>query len=60
MEGRVVSLDEIEIEDLPSREGFVNMLPSVLRAPIRNFARRQSGRRQRERGPVRSELPTPP
>lgn len=39
IEGRVVGLDEIkELADLPSREGLLSMLLSVLQAPIRNFA----------------------
>ena len=39
VEGRVVGLDEIkELADLPSREGLLSMLLSVLQAPIRNFA----------------------
>ena len=34
-----VSLDEIkELADLPSREGLLSMLLSVLQAPMRNFA----------------------
>lgn len=39
IEGRVVSLDEIkELAALPSREGLLSMLLSVLQAPIRNLA----------------------
>ncbi|OUM89116.1 MAG: 50S ribosomal protein L10 [Bacillus thermozeamaize] len=39
VEGKVVSLDEIKaLADLPSREGLLSMLLSVLQAPIRNFA----------------------
>ncbi|GGA53599.1 50S ribosomal protein L10 [Kroppenstedtia guangzhouensis] len=39
VEGRVVSLDEIkELAELPSREGLLSMLLSVLQAPMRNFA----------------------
>lgn len=39
MEGRFVSVDEINaIATLPSREGLLSMLLSVLQAPIRNFA----------------------
>jgi large subunit ribosomal protein L10 len=39
VEGRVVGIDEIkELADLPSREGLLSMLLSVLQAPIRNFA----------------------
>lgn len=39
IEGNVVSLDEIkELADLPSREGLLSMLLSVLQAPMRNFA----------------------
>jgi len=39
IEGDVVSLDEIKaIANLPSREGLISMLLSVLQAPIRNFA----------------------
>lgn len=39
IEGNVVSLDEIkELAELPSREGLLAMLLSVLQAPVRNFA----------------------
>ncbi len=39
IEGRVVSLDEIkQLADLPSHDGLVSMLLSVLQAPMRNFA----------------------
>jgi len=39
VEGRVVGFDEIKaLADLPSREGLLSMLLSVLQAPIRNFA----------------------
>jgi large subunit ribosomal protein L10 len=39
VEGRVVGVDEIKaLADLPSREGLLSMLLSVLQAPIRNFA----------------------
>lgn len=39
IEGDVVSLEEIKaLADLPSREGLISMLLSVLQAPIRNFA----------------------
>jgi Ribosomal protein L10 len=39
VEGRVVSAEEIKaIAKLPSREGLLAMLLSVLQAPIRNFA----------------------
>jgi len=39
VEGRVVGLDEIKaLAELPSREGLLSMLLSVLQAPIRNFA----------------------
>lgn len=39
VEGRIVSLDEIkELATLPSREGLLSMLLSVLQAPVRNFA----------------------
>ncbi|PTX58164.1 LSU ribosomal protein L10P [Melghirimyces profundicolus] len=39
LEGRVISIDEIkELANLPSYEGLVSMLLSVLQAPIRNFA----------------------
>ena len=39
VEGKVVGLDEIKaLADLPSREGLLSMLLSVLQAPIRNFA----------------------
>jgi len=39
VEGRVVGVDEIKaLADLPSREGLLSMLLSVLQAPVRNFA----------------------
>lgn len=39
IEGQVVSLDEIKaIAELPSREGLLSMLLSVLQAPMRNMA----------------------
>jgi len=39
IEGRVASIDEIKaIAELPSREGLLSMLLSVLQAPMRNFA----------------------
>lgn len=39
IEGNVVSIDEIkELAELPSREGLLAMLLSVLQAPVRNFA----------------------
>ncbi|GBF77022.1 50S ribosomal protein L10 [Paenibacillus sp. 598K] len=39
VEGQVVSVDEIKaLADLPSREGLLSMLLSVLQAPMRNFA----------------------
>lgn len=39
VEGRVVSVDEIkELATLPSHEGLLSMLLSVLQAPMRNFA----------------------
>lgn len=39
VEGRVVGFDEIKaLADLPSREGLLSMLLSVLQAPVRNFA----------------------
>lgn len=39
LEGRVVGLDEVkELATLPSREGLISMLLSVLQAPMRNFA----------------------
>lgn len=39
IEGRVASLEEIkELASLPSHDGLVSMLLSVLQAPIRNFA----------------------
>ncbi|SFJ37575.1 50S ribosomal protein L10 [Thermoflavimicrobium dichotomicum] len=39
VEGKVVGFDEIKaLADLPSREGLLSMLLSVLQAPIRNFA----------------------
>ncbi|MCL6599324.1 50S ribosomal protein L10 [Alicyclobacillus macrosporangiidus] len=39
VEGRVVSAKEVEaLANLPSREGLLSMLLSVLQAPVRNFA----------------------
>ncbi|KZD41856.1 50S ribosomal protein L10 [Bacillus cereus] len=39
IEGKLVTLDEVKaIATLPSREGLLSMLLSVLQAPIRNFA----------------------
>lgn len=39
VEGRVVDLNQIKaLADLPSREGLLSMLLSVLQAPMRNFA----------------------
>lgn len=39
IEGKTVKVDEIKrIAELPSREGLLSMLLSVLQAPIRNFA----------------------
>ena len=39
VEGRVVGVDQInELANLPSREGLLSMLLSVLQAPVRNFA----------------------
>lgn len=39
VEGRVVGADQIKaLADLPSREGMLSMLLSVLQAPMRNFA----------------------
>mgnify|MGYP001375682730 CR=1 FL=1 len=39
VEGRVVDASQIKaLADLPSREGLLSMLLSVLQAPIRNFA----------------------
>ncbi|MCM3703428.1 50S ribosomal protein L10 [Paenibacillus sp. FSL R5-0527] len=39
VEGRVVGVDQIKaLADLPSREGLLSMLLSVLQAPMRNFA----------------------
>ncbi|PDO11412.1 MAG: 50S ribosomal protein L10 [Candidatus Reconcilbacillus cellulovorans] len=39
LEGRIVGPDEIKtLAELPSREGLLSMLLSVLQAPIRNFA----------------------
>ncbi|SHF09510.1 LSU ribosomal protein L10P [Seinonella peptonophila] len=39
VEGKVVSLDEIKsIASLPSREGLISMLLSVLQGPVRNLA----------------------
>lgn len=39
VEGRVVSVEEVQaLAELPSREGLLSMLLSVLQAPVRNFA----------------------
>ncbi|UNK17974.1 50S ribosomal protein L10 [Paenibacillus sp. N3/727] len=39
VEGRVIGVDEIKaLAELPSREGLLSMLLSVLQAPMRNFA----------------------
>ncbi|MCL6517315.1 50S ribosomal protein L10 [Alicyclobacillus sp.] len=39
VEGRVVNAKEVEaLATLPSREGLLSMLLSVLQAPVRNFA----------------------
>ncbi|MFB5763476.1 50S ribosomal protein L10 [Paenibacillus medicaginis] len=39
LEGRVVSSEEVKaLAELPSREGLLSMLLSVLQAPVRNFA----------------------
>ncbi|WP_025028116.1 50S ribosomal protein L10 [Caldalkalibacillus mannanilyticus] len=39
VEGKVVDVTEIKaLADLPSREGLLSMVLSVLQAPIRNFA----------------------
>ncbi|KIL38389.1 50S ribosomal protein L10 [Gordoniibacillus kamchatkensis] len=39
VEGRVVDLSQIQaLANLPSREGLLSMLLSVLQAPMRNFA----------------------
>lgn len=39
VEGRVIGVDEIKaLAELPSREGLLSMLLSVLQAPVRNFA----------------------
>jgi large subunit ribosomal protein L10 len=39
VEGKVVGFDDIKaLADLPSREGLLSMLLSVLQAPVRNFA----------------------
>lgn len=39
VEGKVVSVDDIKaLADLPSKEGMLSMLLSVLQAPVRNFA----------------------
>ncbi|WP_438348958.1 50S ribosomal protein L10 [Paenibacillus sp. FA6] len=39
VEGKVVSVDQIKaLAELPSRDGLLSMLLSVLQAPVRNFA----------------------
>ena len=39
IEGNIATLEQIkELAELPSREGLLSMLLSVLQAPMRNFA----------------------
>ncbi|TCP68780.1 50S ribosomal protein L10 [Baia soyae] len=39
VEGKVVGLEDIQaLAELPSREGLLSMLLSVMQAPVRNFA----------------------
>ncbi|CAM4252390.1 50S ribosomal protein L10 [Paenibacillus alkaliterrae] len=39
VEGKVVSMEEVKaLAELPSRDGLLSMLLSVLQAPMRNFA----------------------
>ncbi len=39
VDGKVVGVDEMKaLANLPSREGLLSMLLSVLQAPMRNFA----------------------
>jgi large subunit ribosomal protein L10 len=39
VEGRVIGVEEVKaLAELPSREGLLSMLLSVLQAPVRNFA----------------------
>ena len=39
VEGKVITAEEVKaLADLPSREGLLSMLLSVLQAPVRNFA----------------------
>ena len=39
MEGSVISREEVKtVGSLPSHDGLVSMLLSVLQAPVRNFA----------------------
>jgi len=39
IEGQIASVEEVKaLADLPSREGLLSMLLSVLQAPMRNFA----------------------
>ena len=39
MEGSVISAEEVKtVGSLPSHDGLVSMLLSVLQAPVRNFA----------------------
>lgn len=39
VEGKVISVDQIKaLAELPSRDGLLSMLLSVLQAPMRNFA----------------------
>ncbi|MBY6038473.1 50S ribosomal protein L10 [Fictibacillus nanhaiensis] len=39
IEGRIASLEEVKaLAELPSRDGLLSMVLSVLQAPIRNFA----------------------
>ncbi len=39
LEGQILNVDQIKnLADLPSRDGLLSMLLSVLQAPVRNFA----------------------
>lgn len=55
VEGKVVSMEQIKaLADLPSREGMLSMLLSVLQAPIRNFALAVKAVAEKEEGGVTS------
>lgn len=53
LEGQVVNADQIKaLADLPSRDGLLSMLLSVLQAPVRNFALAVKAVAEKEEGEV--------